>query len=176
MSYVISIDVGLKNLGLCVFDFSTAQIVHWENVLLIGEGSYAPKDNVKYVRDFVSKYRHFFDHAFQVVIERQIRTNMRIVEAVLHTLFYDVCKIVSARTVKCHFNLSCKNYRQNKQKAVQVVRQFTRGNPSLFMSHLREIPFARGKVDDLADSLLLLLYYLDTYSNQIQYQFCNVLL
>ena len=94
MSYVIAIDVGIKNLGICVFDFQQARVVEWQNVTLVPSGRYIPSYNVQYVRDFVRKYEKYFDNAFQVVIERQIRANMRIIEAILQTLFYDKCIVI----------------------------------------------------------------------------------
>ena len=168
MSYVIAIDVGIKNLGLCVFDFRTARVVEWDNVSLVPSGRYIPAHYVQYVRAFVKKYEHFFEHAFQVVIERQIRCNMRIVESVLQSMFYDVCIIISARSVKVHYDLSMKNYRANKQKAVAWAKQFTERNPQAFADGVVRRSFSGvAKQDDLADSLLLLLYYVDTYSNQL---------
>ena len=53
MRYVIAIDVGIKNLGLCVFDFTTAKFVYWDNVSLVPNGRYLPCNNVQYVRDFI---------------------------------------------------------------------------------------------------------------------------
>ena len=166
MSYVIAIDVGIKNLGVCVFDFTRSKIVEWRNVTLVPSGRYIPAYNVQYVRDFVRKYDHYFENSFQVVIERQIRANMRIIEAILQTLFYDRCIVISARSVKVHYDLSTKNYRANKQKAVTWAKQFVSNNPTVFVDGLVDASF-RGKQDDLADALLLVCYYLDTYSNQL---------
>ena len=73
MSYIIAIDVGIKNLGLCIFDFRSAKVVEWENVSLVASGRYVPSNNVKYIRDFVRKYERYFNDVFQVVIERQMR-------------------------------------------------------------------------------------------------------
>lgn len=168
MSYIVAIDVGIKNLGLCVFDFRCAKVVEWDNVTLVPSGRYIPANNVQYVRDFVRKYDHYFQNAFQVVIERQIRCNMRIVESVIQCMFYDRCIIISARSVKVHYDLSTKNYRANKQKAVQWAKQFVLQNPQAFQDGLVVHTFnGSKKQDDLADSLLLIMYYLDTYSNQL---------
>ena len=60
MSFVVAIDVGIKNLGFCVFDFRTAKIVEWDNVTLVPAGRYIPAHNVQYVREFVRKYEHYF--------------------------------------------------------------------------------------------------------------------
>jgi hypothetical protein len=168
MSYVIAIDVGIKNLGLCVFDFRTSKVVAWENVSLVPNGRYIPANNVQYVRDFVQRFTQYFENAFQVIIERQIRCNMRIVESVLQSMFFDRCQIISARSVKVHYDLSTKNYRLNKQKAVDWAKRFVQHNPGAFVDELAADAFGKAaKQDDLADSLLLVMYYLNTYSNHL---------
>lgn len=167
MRYVIAVDVGIKNLGLCIFDFVTAKFVFWDNISLVPGGRYIPANNVQYVRDFVERYASFFQEAACVIVERQMRCNMRIIEATLQTLFYDVCTIINARSVKAHYNIGTKNYRMNKQKAVQWANQFVTNNPSAFENGVTCAFQQNSKKDDLADSLLLVTYYLDTYSNQL---------
>ena len=39
--------------------------------------------NVQYVRDFVQRYERYFNNAFQILVERQMRCNMRIIEKTL---------------------------------------------------------------------------------------------
>lgn len=167
MSYVIAIDVGIKNLGICIFDFTTSQVVHWDNVTLVHNGRYVPANNVQYVREFVANHSKYFMNAFMVLVERQIRCNMRIIEAVVQTMFFERCLIISARSVKMHYNLSTKNYKANKQKAVEWARDFISASPSAFANNSQSVFLGAKKSDDLADSLLLLMYYLDTYSNQL---------
>lgn len=166
MRYLIAIDVGIKNLGFCVYDFRSSRVVEWSNVTLVPSGRYIPAHNVQYVRDFVNTFDKYFNEVFHVVIERQIRCNMRIIEAVLHSMFYDRCTVINARSVKLHYGLSMKNYRLNKQRAIEWVNEFTDANPCVFADELVKRSFkVLKKQDDLADSLLLILYYLDTYSN-----------
>ena len=169
MRYVIAIDVGIKNLGLCVFDFVTAKFIFWDNVSLVYNGRYIPANNVQYVRDFVERYACFFNEAGRVLIERQMRCNMRIIEAVLHSMFYNVCTVINARAVKAHYNLGMKNYRMNKQRAVQWAENFVSTNKeTAFVHGVTENFTTQQKKDDLADSLLLVTYFLDTYSNQLE--------
>ena len=167
MSFVIAIDVGIKNLGLCIFDFRTNTVVLWENVSLVPSGRYLPANNVQYVREFMRKYDGYFMDAFQVIIERQMRGNMRIIEALIHAMCYDHCVVISARSVKLHYDLSTKNYRGNKQKAVVFANAFASKNPGAFDGEQLRRYTASKKQDDLADSLIMVLYYLDTYSNQL---------
>jgi len=167
MRYVVAIDVGIKNLGLCIFDFATAQFVFWDNVTLVPNGRYQPAQNVQYVLDFVAKHKHYFDNACSVLVERQMRCNMRIIEAVVQTLFFDRCTIINARSVKAHYKLGTKNYRLNKQRAVQWAEHFLLNNSHAFAPMVTSSFSTQRKKDDLADSLLLVTYYLDTYSNQM---------
>ena len=167
MRYVIAIDVGIKNLSVCVFDFRSTQIVRWETLSLVSNGRYIPSQNVRYVRDLVHALKEYFDAAFQVLIERQMRCNMRIIESVIQSMFYDVTIVISARSIKMHYHIGCNNYRANKQKAVKWAREFCLHNPHAFATDIARVLARSKKADDLADSLLLLLYYLDTYSNQL---------
>ena len=165
MSLVIAIDVGIKNLGICVYDFCTSKVVYWDNATIVPNGRYAPAQNVQYVRDFVWKHQELFNNCAALVIERQMRCNMRIIESVFQTLYYDRCHVINARCVKMHYGLSTRNYRLNKQKAVEWATNYTQNNPDVFVEG---IDFAtHKKKDDLADCLLLVMYYLDTYSNQL---------
>ena len=167
MSYIIAIDVGIKNLGICVFDFCSSKVVYWQCVSLVPNGRYIPANNVDYVRSFVNRHSNYFEQANKVIIERQIRCNMRIVVAILQTMFWEICIVISARSVKMHYDLSTKNYRMNKEKAVKWVTQFIQANNNAFETSAIDAFKTKSKQDDLADSLLLILYYLDTYSNHL---------
>ena len=167
MSLVIAIDVGIKNLAICAYDFVTSQVVHWDNVSLVPSGRYVPAQNVQYVRDFVTKHHHLFSQAGAVLVERQMRCNMRIIESVLQCMFFDRCFVINARSVKMHYGLSTRNYRANKQKAVEWTQSFVEKNGAVFVPGVAELFLRGGKQDDLADALLLVMYYLDTYSNQL---------
>lgn len=165
--YVIAIDVGIKNLGLCVFDFITAKFVFWDNVTLVPNGRYIPANNVQYVHQFVQRYQSFFDEASCVLVERQMRCNMRIIESVIQSLFFDKCVIISPRSVKTHYAIGTKNYRLNKQRAIEWADAFITSNHHAFTPGVTSAFSLKNKKDDLADSLLLVTYYLDTYSNQL---------
>ena len=91
MSYVVAIDVGIKNLAVCAYDFVTCKIVHWDNVTLVPNGRYIPALNVQYVRDFVFKHNPLFENAAIVLVERQMRCNMRIIESVIQSMFFEIC-------------------------------------------------------------------------------------
>ena len=82
-------------------------------------------------------------------------------------MFFERCVVINARCVKLHYKIGTRNYKQNKAKAVEFARAFTASNPALFATDVAERLLQGGKQDDLADALILVLYYLDTYSNQL---------
>ena len=95
-----------------------------------------------------------------------MRCNMRIIEAVFESMFFERCTVIAPKSVKMHYGISTRNYRSNKAKAVEWTRDFMAANPDVFPEQVRSNFTAPQKRDDMADALLLVMYYLDTYSNQ----------
>lgn len=163
---MIAIDVGVKNLGLCIYDVVNKRICVWERISLFS-GSYVPQNNVEYCRNLVAKYQGYFDNAERVLIEKQIRSNMRIIEAIFHTMFYDTTWVIHAKVVKQHFNLCCNNYKLNKMAAINYVGF----NGDTRFANWMEFYHAwtkEPKKDDMADSMLLVMYYLDVLNSKSQ--------
>jgi hypothetical protein len=164
--YAISIDIGVKNCGICVFDFITGKVVLWKNVPMC-PGKYNPSNNMQYVEEFVNKHAEYFHSAAKVLIEKQMRCNMRIIEAILHTMFRDRTVIINPKHVKSHYGLSTDSYRNNKKRAVSWATNFVNNNATVFDEGALTQFKTPSKQDDMADALVMLMYYLDSYSNQI---------
>jgi hypothetical protein len=159
---VLAVDVGVKNLGLCVWE--RGRVTHWWVHSLV-DGKYVPAQNVKYVCAFLEQHRNLFERASVVLIERQMRTNMRVIEALLEFAFLGRSIVLSPRSIKMHYSLCMRDYRKNKIAAVEFIRTHLTTHPQLVEPVLAQKFHTSRKQDDLADSLLMLLYYLDTYSN-----------
>lgn len=167
--FVVAVDVGVKNLAICILDLTTQKVIHWHVGSLVPDGKrYMPHQNVAYVRDWLTAWKGYFDNALAVVVERQMRCNMRIIESLIQFAYYDKCIVINARSVKLHYGLSMRNYRQNKNKAVEWATDFMAKNPQVFDITPTEVFRNSVKKDDYADSLLLVMYYLDTFSRQTQ--------
>lgn len=147
---IVGIDVGIRNLALCALRDGVPE--QWVNEPLV-EGRYEPTRNVEYCMHFVQKHARLLAAADHVVIERQLRANMRCIEAVLHALHWGKCSIVHARTVKARYGLSRRDYRQNKQAAVEYVLRHA--PPCAATERFQRC----RKRDDLADAFLLALFY-----------------
>jgi hypothetical protein len=146
---VVAIDVGIKNLSYCAIQ--DGRILEWSNVSLV-EGTYRPSDSVHYVKRFTEAHADLLDAADVVVVEKQMRANMRIIESVLHALYYSKCKAVHARTIKARFGLSRPSYRLNKRAAVDYVAASVDQEP--WIEYFQQ----SVKKDDLADSYLMALF------------------
>lgn len=167
--FIVAVDVGVKNMALCIFDLTQGKVIHWHVGSLVPDGKrYLPHSNVQYVRDWLTTWKGYFDNALAVIVERQMRCNMRIIESLIHHEYYDKCYIINARSVKLHYGLSMRNYRQNKNKAIEWATDFIAKNPQVFDPTPTEVFRTSVKRDDYADSLLLAMYYLDTFSRQAE--------
>lgn len=161
---VIALDVGIRNLGMCVYDYDKQVIIFWQNVPLIKNNSYfRPILTVRYVREFVERYKTMFDQAAMVLVEHQMRLNMRIIEAILQTLFYDKCTVLQPRVVKMHYDLCKLNYQKNKKAVIEWAQKYVDDYPQMFLAHIK---FDGKKRDDMADSLLMIDYFLSTYDTK----------
>jgi hypothetical protein len=167
MSYLVVVDVGIKNMGLLVHDLNTKRVCLWERVDITKGIKYVPSNNVSYIHTLIDKHAQYFANAHMVIVERQMRVNMRVTEAVFQSRFFDKCKVINAQSVKMHFSISMRNYKQNKKKAVEWLDCHWGTVLSKFVSNQTEIwPLwvAETKKDDLADSMIMMLCYLNTYS------------
>lgn len=152
---VFAVDVGIRNLAFCVTD--AGRLVAWQNVGLADD--YKPSENVRYVMQFCKEHQDLLESSDMLVIERQMRVNMRIIESVLHALYYDKCTVVHARTVKARFGLCKRNYRQNKLAAVECVEAML--GPRRGDCPLVDAFFHARKKDDLADCYLMSIFFSD---------------
>lgn len=154
--YVLSFDVGLKNLAFCLFDNSNNRILDW-NVTEV------PTSSISKLLVFLNECNFWNFDIDVVVIEKQPSKNvkMRIMENMLLVYFNmkhikQVCSFSAkhklgdlGKTVK-----GVKNYNLRKKMAVTMCTTFLEQNDtfrSFFEKHTKK--------DDLADSLLQALAY-----------------
>jgi hypothetical protein len=73
--------------------------------------------------------------------------------------------VVQAQHVKLHFGLNKRDYRKNKKAAVDFVNeQMEHSEPYIPNLHTWNAHWVQeGKQDDLADALIMLMYYVRTF-------------
>lgn len=169
---VAGIDIGIKNLAVCVFDCNTRRIMHWENYSVAATTPYKMCQNLVSTLDDV----HFEEFGVEkVMIEKQPPRGARAMQEISQWVYcYFAIRgldavFVNART---KFNHALgrelrellllrvprvdEDYRARKRLAVRVACEFLARNASQNEGAKRMFESMRKK-DDLADSLMYCL-------------------
>lgn len=169
---LIGIDVGLVNLGLCVFDTETNEICVRKVSLL--EPKNRIKKNHRYkmsnipllVKYFMEDHIDVLNKADVVVIENQMRKSMLLIQYSISSFLIAsniLVKFIDPRSVRRFYNISTSNYRQNKLESVRFA-------PTLLTVKQREkIALHKySKKDDVCEAIILVFYakaFNETYEN-----------
>ena len=163
MCCLLSIDVGIKNLAMCLINESNSLVLEWD---VSGvppqhqDGLFPSLRNHLDAKPWVLK-------ATTILIEKQPGMNktMKTVENFLHSYF--VIKNPSAETIIYDARHKVPDisgagkarYRQRKQAAVDRCREFIKN--SEINAHWMPVFVASKKKDDLADTVLQALSYIN---------------
>jgi hypothetical protein len=166
MRYVVGIDIGIRNLGLCVHDVHTRRIVYWKNCALLPPSRrIRESENVAQVRAFLQEHAKYLDHAVRIVVEQQMRCSMKAVQWMIHISHFGAVQVIRPRDVKRHYQISASSYDANKKAAVAWARARVNERAEEFDEECIREFLATDKKDDLADALMLVRYVLDTYTD-----------
>ena len=89
-NFILGIDVGIRNLGLCALDLRTGRVAHWERVPLLPDTHRIHTGQLPaYVQRFLVAHASLFEQAEKIVIEHQLRGLMKTLEQMLHLKFYE---------------------------------------------------------------------------------------
>ena len=153
---IVAIDPGLRNLGWSVYDTNKEMFISFGRYDLLKD---QPKSkHTKYpdlVRDFVDASRDVFEAADAVTIEIQMAAKFKVIQTAFQCFFWDKAHLISPRSVRCHFKISTGNYAKNKKASVRKIAE-------LDIPHKNKMWFERfekSKKDDVADAILIALYY-----------------
>lgn len=160
MTFVLSIDVGIRNLGLCLIDSRTRKIRNWDATGIPPQHS----DGI-----FVCLRDHFRSRpwvleASKVIIEKQPDKNrtMKSVENFIHAYFLcndkDVQLYDARHKIPDVVGPGRAMYLQRKRASVTRCTEFVREeNPELLEWFMKQ-----KKKDDLADTVMQALSYISS--------------
>tara|TARA_B110000902_G_C13847817_1_gene414005 strand:+ start:24 stop:554 length:531 start_codon:yes stop_codon:yes gene_type:complete len=161
---IVAIDPGIKNLGWSVYNTTKGEFVSFGRYNLLKD---QPKTmHTKYpqlVYDFVQASKAVFDIADIVVIEMQMVAKYKIIQTAFQCFFWGKSYLLSPRSVRCHFDISTGNYVKNKKASVQII-------PTLNITNRNKQWFSSlevGKRDDVADAILLALYWVEKGASKV---------
>jgi len=153
---IVAIDPGIRNLGWSVYDDTKGQFISFGRYDLLKDQPKAK--HTKYpdlVYDFVTASKDVFDRADAVVIEIQMTAKFKVIQTAFQCFFWSKSHLISPRSMRCHFKISTGNYAKNKKASVTKI-------PELDIPVKNKQWFERcdkAKRDDVADAMLLGLYY-----------------
>lgn len=174
---VLSIDLGTKNFCYCVYDGATSRIEAWERLTLPPKGKQLLIPRLAhFLHQFGREHAMLVDSATHVIVEQQMTSSMRIMEAILYAQYLGRSQSVNARTVKRYWREQHPDawrahpthaaptrdmtYRLGKQMAMRITRDHLL---PLQDERWRALYESNKKKDDLADSLLQAVYYCRTW-------------
>lgn len=178
MHPIISFDVGIKNLAVCILDQATKTIIDWKVISLVN----GPDKNLAVVSDSLidkldEMYLSFQDaEEMTVLVENQPafkNPTMKSVQMIIYSYFRVMSKhqglpihihVISAgsklRYMKKHFkdmDVSEKSYKKNKQNAIAYTLEYIQNNSPAHVEFFEK----NKKKDDLADCLLQALSFFE---------------
>ena len=143
---VCGIDVGIKNLAVCIRERETGEIVYLERIDLFDGKRTEPK-HIIYCAEQYFRANNIFKSVCLCIIENQMQQTMHKVAYALEALFAQFCRAHSVHPVKIknHFGTrKLKGYKQNKNAAVEWVRS------NLVGANLALFNEVDGKNDDVS--------------------------
>ena len=180
---VCGIDIGIKNLAVCVTESATNSIVYLKRIDLFDGNRPEPKQII-YCAEQYFRANDIFKSVRLCIIENQMQQTMHKVAYALEALFAQFCRAHSVHPVKIknHFGTrKLKGYKQNKNAAVEWIRANLVGaNLALFnevdgknddvsrimrgVTALSNILFINKKTTQVADSIMLAQYGIEHYN------------
>lgn len=166
---IISFDVGLKNLALCIINADTYEILFWNVMTLSGTPDTTLTKKLCATLDELES-QQYFQNVSCVLIEKQPGRNktMLRIEAYLHmyfvvkqkkTMLYAPRKKLEC--TQCNFKgASRENYSMRKKASIAVTKEFLAKTTCNQDNNMKEFFEKSTKKDDLADSLLQSLSHL----------------
>ena len=152
---VCGIDIGIKNLAVCVMNKDTNTIEYLERIDLFN-GKRSDAKHIIYCVEQYFRANDIFKKVLLCVIENQMRASMHKVAYSLEALFAQYGRAHSVHPVKIknHFGTrECKGYKNNKNVAVNWVRA------NLVGANLDTFNAVDGKNDDASEYFYCYQYF-----------------
>tara|TARA_B100000795_G_scaffold261632_1_gene238605 strand:- start:4302 stop:4685 length:384 start_codon:yes stop_codon:yes gene_type:complete len=118
---------------------------------------------VECVARFLKKHSAYFEDAVGVIIEKQMRQPMKGVQWLLAIQNPETAIVVRPQDIKRQYHISMGQYEANKKAACAWAQQYLSEQPQFFSPDCVQAFHKETKQDDMADALLLVRYFLDTY-------------
>lgn len=168
--YVLSIDVGILNLGMSVTiidsEFNIQEIT-WVNLYDITKYTHdhfldkktCNLNHTKAIADwmehlFIDK-QDLFDNVDYILLERQPLSGLVAIEQLIYYKYRDKCHLISPRSMHCFFRINNNDYESRKIETIKIALDKYYWNPdaiNIFNSFNRK--------HDISDSICLMAFWI----------------
>lgn len=171
---VFSIDIGVVNVGVLLYDKKKNKILFGDKLSLASslrsvrsEYEYVPRVYKLFFDQFTSKCRKMMDKSCVVLIEKQMKTRMINIQHIISGFcvrFNIKHRLVSPRTIKAFFKIGSKS-RKDDGTYVKGVKENHSANKKLAIIKASELfpsymnSLSSSKKDDVADALLQAIWF-----------------
>lgn len=173
---IVSIDVGISNLGLTVAisdEYYNIKKIKSDlvnlNVVECNEKTcdlFHSNHIVDKLMHFLQNYNDIFSKSDFVLIERQPFQGITSIEAMLYNNFRNKAILIHPRTIHKFFNFGSANYdgrkKKSVKKAIELCKKIVDSDSVLKKLKIYE------RSHDMADSILFLFYFVDKKRNELK--------
>lgn len=147
---IVAVDPGLRNFGYAIVD--NGELVEFDSICIWDMVPKNKRKDYAYIAHCLVEKTTFFDNCDVVLIERQMQARMKLIACALRCFFWEKAYMLAPIRVKKHFKISMSDYKKNKNASILCVQKFFNSEQmKKFQKH--------KKKDDIADAVLMALYY-----------------
>ena len=167
MMKIISIDIGIFNLGMVVVQLDNDyNITLWELVTKVNIQDlclrcHNPECNLPhektfsdYINHFINKYYNSFNECDYILLERQPPLGFIVIQELILDKFRNKSILINPRSVHKFHNISTYNYEERKELSVNITRNAMKDDFNKLSKYSRQ--------HDISDAVCQLIYWIDT--------------
>ena len=162
MTIVVGLDPGLRHMGWSVFDTEKKEFISFGCYdMMKGQPKTMKTKYEELVYSFCQNSQSVLETADIICIERQMVAKFKVIACSLRCFNWEKAVMVSPRSMRVHFKISTGKYSTNKKASIDII-------PKLKISDKNKDWFrllAKSKKDDIADAMLLALYWVEAKLN-----------
>jgi len=158
-TYILSIDIGIRHLGLSLLrindEYDVLNVV-WVNLIDITEFNCLPncvlyheKTATDWLAHVLHRYYDIFEKASKILIERQPPTGQTHIEQILFCALRDKSVLVHPRSMHCHFYMNGLDYDKRKECSIRLGLKYIS----------KEVLAKFDRAHDITDSILLAVFW-----------------
>lgn len=177
---IISLDLGYKNFAISDINVRERKLMDWKKLCIEIPSPFCPKSFTKNLAMALEPIKNMVTTETVILVERQRQRTassgilerilvILMIEAQIYATFPDLCEPMLPQRVGAHFGLG--TGKEKKRDAVEVVNNILKDENSILQisKELKTIFLKEKKKDDLADSFLQGMAYLQWHLRRLEY-------